>query len=57
MNQVQIEIVELQLLQRLGKRQLGTLVVGILNPELGRDEQLLTRYAAALDRASDRFLV
>ncbi|MMZ62506.1 hypothetical protein D1872_247170 [compost metagenome] len=31
-NKVQIEIVELQLLQGFGKRELGSLVAGILNP-------------------------
>ncbi|MNC48731.1 hypothetical protein D3C75_978640 [compost metagenome] len=57
MNEVQIEVVQLQLLQGFGKRQLGALITCVLNPQLGGDKQLLARQTAAFDGASYRFLV
>jgi hypothetical protein len=51
-NQVQIQIVQLQPLQRLIDGLLCSIETGVLHPELGRNEELITRNAAILEALS-----
>jgi len=56
-DQVQIEIVELQPLQRLVDRQPGRFVTGFLNPQFAGDEKLLPGDAALFEGIADGRLV
>jgi hypothetical protein len=56
-DQVQVEVVQAELAQRGVEGALGVILAGVLDPQLGGDEQVLARDAAPLDRAADRFLV
>jgi hypothetical protein len=56
-DQVQVDPVEAEPLERCLERALGVGLAGVLDPELGRDEQLVSRDAARTDRSADRFLV
>ena len=56
-DQVQIQILQLQPLQRSFKRLLGAFVSGILNPELGGDEQLFSWHTASLDGVADGLFI
>jgi hypothetical protein len=56
-DQVQVEVVEAQTLQRGAERLLSVLLPSVLHPQLGGDEQLPAGGAAGSDGAADRFLV
>jgi hypothetical protein len=56
-DQVQVEVVEAQTLQRGVERLLGVFLAGVLHPQLRGDEQLLAGDAAGGDGAADGFLV
>jgi hypothetical protein len=57
-DQVQVEVVQAQALQRGVEGALDDLLArAALDPQLGGDEQLLPRDAAALDRPADGLLV
>lgn len=57
MDQVEVEIVETQSLERLLERAPGVGLPGVLDPQLGGDEQVVAGEAAAPDSATDRFFV
>ena len=57
MDQVQVEVVEAETLQRGVERLLGVLLAGVLHPQLRGDEQLPAGDAAGGDGAADGFLV
>ena len=57
MDQVQVEVVEAEALQRGAERLLGVLLAGVLHPQLGGDEQLPAGDAAGGDGAADGCLV
>ena len=52
-DQVQIEIIELQSLERSFERLLCALVTGIRDPQLGRDKQLFSCHTTAFDGSAD----
>jgi hypothetical protein len=56
-NQVEVKVIQSEKLQRSFERLRSVFLTGVLDPELGGDEQLLAADAAALDGASDGFLV
>src|SRR5215207_2279798 len=56
-NQVQINMLQLQPLQRPVKRLLGAFVSGIRDPELGGDEQLFSWHTCPLDSGSDDLFI
>jgi uncharacterized protein YggE len=56
-DQVEVEIVELEALERPLEGALGVGLSRVLDPQLGGDEQVLARDAALLDAATDRFFV
>jgi hypothetical protein len=56
-DQIEVEVVQAEALKRLLKGALGVGFAGVLDPNLGGDEQVLARDAAAPDRATDRFFV
>jgi len=56
-NEIQIEVVEAEALQRRLEGARGVPLAGIQDPQLGGDEQLLTGDARASDGAPDRLLV
>jgi hypothetical protein len=56
-DEIQVQVVEAEALQRRLERAPGAGFAGVLDPELGRDEKLLARDARGADRAADRFLV
>src|SRR5215218_9884046 len=56
-NQVQINLLQLQPLQRPVKRLLGAFVSGIRDPELGGDEQLFSWHTGPLDSFADGLFI
>jgi hypothetical protein len=56
-DQVQINMLQLQPLQRPFKRLLGALVSGIRDPELGGDEQLFSWHTGPLDSVADGLFI
>jgi hypothetical protein len=56
-DEVEVHVIEAQPLQRRVDRALGVLLAGILDPQLGGDEQLLARDAALLDGPPHGLLV
>ena len=56
-DQVEVKVIQSEKLQRSFERLNGVFLTGVLDPELGGDEQLLAGDAAAPDGASDGFLV
>lgn len=57
MDQVQVEPVQAEPLQGSLEHRPGVVLPGVLDPQLGRDEQVLTGKAAGGDRPPDGFLV
>jgi hypothetical protein len=57
MDQVQVEIIEAEPVQRLGEGSLGAVFAAVLDPQLGSDEQLVPRDAAGGDGPADGLLV
>ncbi len=53
MDEIQVEIIGLQVVQRALKRLLGLLVAHLVLPQLGRQKQLLARDSTVLDRLCD----
>jgi hypothetical protein len=53
----QVEVVEAESREGSVERPLRLLLALILNPQLGRDEQLITRNAAGCDCPADRLFV
>lgn len=56
-DQVRVEVVEAELARRGVEGAPGPVLAGVGDPQLGGDEQLLARYAAAPDRAAGGLLV
>jgi hypothetical protein len=56
-DQVEVEIVQLQALQRLVDGVTGALVSRVLDPQLGSDEQVLALNTAVPDALADRLFV
>jgi hypothetical protein len=56
-NEAQVVIVEIEPRKGSFERALRLLLALILNPQLGRDEQLIARNAAGFDRVADCLLV
>jgi hypothetical protein len=56
-DQVQVEVVEAEPLQRLLEGSLGAVLAAVLDPQLGGDEQLVPRDAAGGDGPADGLLV
>jgi hypothetical protein len=52
-DQVQVEGVESEALERRLERPASALLAGVLDPQLGRDEQLVARDAGGADRSAD----
>jgi hypothetical protein len=57
MDQVEVDVVEAESLQRRLERPLGVALADVLDPEFGGDEQLAARDAAGGDGAADGLLV
>ena len=57
MDEVQVHVVEAEPLQRRLERALCVVLAGLLNPELGGDEQFAARDAATGDGSADGFFV
>ena len=56
-DQVQVEVVEAESLQRLLEGPLGAVLAAVLDPQLGGDEQLVPRDAAVPDGPADGLFV
>ena len=56
-DEVQVDVVEAEPLERRLERTPGVALAGVLDPELGGDEQLVARDAAGGDGAADGLLV
>ena len=56
-DQVQVEVVELELVQRRLESRLGPFVAGVLHPEFGGDEEFFARDATFLNGFTYRLLV
>lgn len=56
-DQIQVEVIQSQLVQRPLESLLGAFVTSILNPEFGGDENLVSRHATLLDGFADGFFV
>jgi hypothetical protein len=54
-DQVEVDVVELQAVERPLEGLLGAVITGIGQPQLGGDEDVVPRYAAALDGPADDF--
>ena len=57
MNQKQVEVIQVEPLQRLVNGQASVFIPGILNPKLAGNEKLVTRYTAMFEASSDGFLI
>jgi hypothetical protein len=58
MDQVEVDVIEAQPLERPCERALGFLFAGrLLDPQLGGDEELAARKARLLNRSADGFLI
>ena len=57
MDQIQVEVVEAEPLQRLLEGSLGAVLAALLDPQLGGDEQLVPRDAAVADGPADGLFV
>jgi hypothetical protein len=56
-DQVEVDVVEAELLERGFERAPRVLLAGVLNPQLRRDEQLVARNPARLDRTADGLFI
>jgi hypothetical protein len=56
-DQVQVDIVEAEPLERLGEGSLGAVLAAVVDPQLGGDKQLLPSDAAGGDGPADSRLL